>query len=185
MIRHASVLLVVLVFAGFSTCARAQAEPKNVPLEDESISQNACDDSRLPNRFNSSRPFVISFNEKIPDARPVRAAIVRSLGQKGLLDLIVFEWFGSTEPETIEIKFGAKVPLAVSQSVLKALSRNKDLKLVLSVSTTNNEFGDMQRVYVGSLVKSGKQPVTPRKLQELLSDDLTLAEFIEMIEELK
>ena len=179
-----SVLVPALVTAAMllASPSWAQNQPnKYTPMEVETISLWNTDDPVLRTRFNDYRPFAISINQKIPNACAVRDSLVQSLGRKGSLDIIVFEWFGQAQPQAIEVKIGVNVPLEISQSVLKALSNEKALPLIVSLKSQDEGRANTQRIYVGSLVKSGEKPVLPSKLDALLNETLSREEFFRIV----
>jgi hypothetical protein len=155
----------------------SQSQPKYTAMEVETIHRHETDDPVLRTRFNYDRPFAISINQKIANARVLRNALVESLGRKGLLDIIVFEWFGQAQPQAIEVNIGVNVPLEISQSVLRMLSKEKALPLIVSLESQDKDMANTQRVYVGSLVKSEGRPVLPSKLNALLNEKISREEF--------
>jgi len=156
----------------------AQDELQYTPLEVRSVKRVTTRDLVLGARFNDDRPFLIAVNQKIPNARNIRDTVVQSLGQKRLLEKVVFTWFGETPPEAIEVKIGVNVPLAISQSVLRALSTEKGLPLIVSLYLQDKEFWYTQQIIVGSLTKSGSKPIPDSTLDALLSEQISREEFL-------
>jgi hypothetical protein len=185
--RKTSVLLCVLATTAilFPASLRAQDQPRYTPLEVESIEFSHVDDPMLHYRFNEFRPFAISINQKIPNASAIQDGMVQSIGQKGFLDILVFEWFGVTKPQTVELAIGENVPVEISQSVLRTFSREKELPLIISLKSRDAEMGYTQRIVVGSLVKSGKRPISPGKLDALLRERISREDFVKIVEALE
>jgi len=159
----------------------AQNQPNYQVMEVEKINVRNTDDPVLKKRFNYDKPFVIQVNRKIPNARALRDNLVQFLGKKGLLDILAFNWFGETELQSIEINIGVNVPLGISQSVLRTFSKQAELPLIVSVESQDDRVGGTQHIYIGSLVKSGKKPIDPSKLNALMSDEMSRDDFVRTI----
>jgi hypothetical protein len=135
-------------------------------------------------KFNNYRPYVISINEFLPGAKELRENLINSLAREGILQQVVFEWFGKGPLQAIELKIGGKVPVTIAQAVLRACGSVAKIPVILTINQEDGynqkggPYGHSQRVYVGSLMKSGRPPATPEKLQSLLKPGLSQQEFI-------
>ncbi len=135
-----------------------------------------------PQVFNEGRPFVISVNEGIPNARAFFDALVGSLKSQDVLDDVVFSWFGGDDMEFAEVIIGSKVELGIAQSVLRSYGQHVTKPMIISVATEDEKLGKTQSIYVGGLVASGRRVVSPPKLRELTAPGLTHEEFLRLLD---
>jgi len=132
----------------------------------------------LPFKFNFERSFVISFNLNIPKGNTLRDSLLARFAENGLAKQVVFQFFPPTDrPEFIGLKFGIRVPLNIAQAIIKAVSESSDIKITLALQTEDGDFGNTQRVYIGSLTQRYTNPVTQDKLHSLLDPQISLDEF--------
>jgi hypothetical protein len=131
----------------------------------------------------SGRPHAISLNTSIPGHPELRAALAWRLDELGVVELVAVEPFGEDPPPFIEIHVGDRVPVAVTQAVLEVYGRQSGLPVRLGVSHVDQGFSETYRVYVGSLVHSVAEELTPAQLDALLEPGLDAARFYGMMPE--
>jgi hypothetical protein len=132
----------------------------------------------LPFKFNFKSSFVISFNLNIPQGNAVKDSLLARFVENSLAEQVVFQFFSPTDRlEFIGLKFGIRVPLNIAQAVIKAVSESSDKKITLALQTEDGDFGNTQRVYIGSLTQQCTNPITQGKLQSILDPRISLDEF--------
>jgi hypothetical protein len=178
-LRPATALFVTFAIASCIPLHSSLAGDDGTPAfrEVEQITRTSGGDSNLPRRFNFGRPFVVSLNSGIPEVKAIRKELVGILNQSRILEQVVFEWFGPSKVESIQIGIGNRVPVGLAQSVLRVFSRQKGIPIILDIADTDGDFGDTQRVYVGGLVKSRTKPLSKERLEALLKDGIEQREF--------
>ncbi|MBN1605397.1 MAG: hypothetical protein JW940_02130 [Polyangiaceae bacterium] len=127
--------------------------------------------------FNDKRCYAISINRGTPSAEKLRAGTVEDLAARHVLEQVVFEWFGPTESDAVQLDIGRDVPVAVAQSLLTASSRLRGVPVSVEVTTRDGGVGDTQRVYVNSLVAARKKPISELKMRALLVPGISEEEF--------
>src|SRR5262249_656147 len=148
----------------------------------KTVTRKPSGNQQLPSEFNYGRSFVISFNQNFSRSDNLKTNLAASLAQRGVVDRVVFDFFSSKkQPDFVEVKFGSRVPLDISQSVIEALSKTSDIKITLALENVDGNFGDTQRVYIGSLTQRPQKPVTSEKLRSLLEPQLRLKQFHDII----
>lgn len=122
--------------------------------------------------FNLGRPYVVSSHAVLGVA--YQAELLAALEQEGIGGSVVAEFFGEGEPiERIELEVGAYVPQVLAATVIRAARANtRGLPLVVYGNDIDEGFGDLQRVYVGSLLPSANAPADDALL-DLLVDPRT------------
>lgn len=176
----------IMVLITMPACAQGESHERF--KEADRIAYTRTGDSKLPFVFNYGTSFVISMNRGIPDVYVLRENLAKILIEKmepQVIDKILFDFFGKTRPENLEIMIGSKVPLHISQAVIRVFSKHSDLPVILTINTVDGKFGNTQRVYIGGLVKTGKSPVSRETIGVLLSKSISREEFIRFVSELK
>ena len=169
--------------------ASAQSAKHSDIEEADEIKIKKSDGKKLPLKFNHDRSFAISINRGIPGSSEMRKRLATLLADNGQLNEVVFIWFGTVKPQTIEIKIGRRIPIEIAQAVVKVLSHLEDTSVVLSalddkVVVSRQKvfnFGYSQRVIMGSLVQSKRKPITKEITAALLKEGLTQAEFFRVL----
>ena len=170
-----------------ATCMAAEAGAGQGDVrESDMISSTASGNPDLPTAFNGGASFVVSINRFLPGSRALRADLVQRLREAKLLDRVVFEWFGDErlKPQTCELHIGRRVPVAMAQAALRACTDRARVPVVFALSEEDGDFGSTQRVYIGALVASGKDPIKPEQLRALLKEGLTQEEFLKIAREM-
>ncbi|HEX8474111.1 MAG TPA: hypothetical protein VF666_08775 [Pyrinomonadaceae bacterium] len=167
-----------------------------IPYElkaDEAVVVTKTDDKRWPAKFNFDRRFLVSINRAIPNATAIKDELVNLLANNGTLDDILFDWFGSEQPESVELRIGSRVPVETAQAVIKVLSRQEKLPVRVLVSEDDTLveenhryfFGYTQRITIGSLIKSKKKPLSREMMDALLREGITQKEFLKILSDAK
>ena len=187
-VRPATALLVMLATALCMPLhsSLSQDDSKAVFREAEKVKVHtkiSMDDRIISIKFNFGRPFLVSLNSGIPESKTIRTELVGILNQKGILDQVVFDWFGPSKLESIHIMIGNRIPVALAQSILRVFSRQGDLPINLSILDTEGFSGSTQRVYVGGLVKNKFKPLTQERIEDLLKDGLEQSEFFRIAQD--
>lgn len=141
--------------------------------------------TKLPKNKNTytriGRPFVISLNLEIPHIASIRKQLVKNLANKKLLTKVLFHVFSITEEsDTIKVTIGTRIPLEISQILLKIMSQNPKLKIVLVLSS-DNEYGNTQKVRIRYYSDQANKVMPRKKLLALLNPKLSLEEFHRLI----
>lgn len=163
------------------------AQPPDLPgfLEVESVNWEKPTSNQGAWKFNSKRPYVISINEKLPGARAARNRLVAGLHDRQQLDQFVFEWCGSNRdaPERLNLVIGKYVPVGVAQAVIATFATDSTLPVYIHRYTAEGKFGNTQRVYVGSLLNRGNEPMKAEQIKALLNPVLTHHEAMQLVPE--
>ena len=171
-------LMLILFVTALMQAAGSQAQEVK---EADTVEVRETGDRLFRFLFNYDRSFVVSINRALPNSSALRAGLVAELVRTQQIGNVVFGWFGNAKPETLEVKLGSKVPVAVSQAAIRAASLPTDLPLIVSVMAQDGLLSDTQRIYIGALVKSGKPPMTRQKLDLLLSDQISHEKFLKAL----
>ena len=142
-------------------------------LEVDSISRS---DANGKPSFNGGRPYVISINEKLPEARAARGRLVARLHDSEQLDRFVFEWFGTAPPTRLNLGIGRDVPVKAAQAVIAAYAVELRGAGGPSLPDMDDDegFGNTQRVYVqGGLEDRGEVAMKAEEIKALLNPLLT------------
>lgn len=131
--------------------------------------------------FNDDRPWVCSMNKHLPAVEGKWHNLVDRLEAEMLLDQVVFEWFGSEKPDTIELKIGAKIPLRIAQATIAMFARPASAPVIVSVMTEDTDFGNTQRMYIGALVPTERAVTSPEQIEAVLKRDITHRQFLQII----
>jgi hypothetical protein len=129
-------------------------------------------------RFNEGRPYAISINRHLPDAR---ARLVRDLAGRGRLRSVVFERFGTEVPGRLNILIGSEVPIEVAQSAIAAYAAGSELPVSIAAMAEDAGHNDTHRIYVGGLCDLGGAPMRPEKIQALLDPGLTREQMVKLL----
>lgn len=180
-------LFFVAVFAltGFLRAATQDDGPKDFTILEarQIVRYKAANDTDLPARFNGQRPFAVSVARDLANTVKVREDLIQRLAQIRMLDQVVFEWFDVQDAKAFVVDIGNKVPVGVAQAALAAAGNHmKDMPVVLLIST-QGDFDDVQRVYLGSRVPGGAKPLTEQKLAALLKPGITRLQFLRIATE--
>lgn len=179
-ITKSIILIIALEIMVLATIpAWAQSGSHDKIKEADRITYKRTDDSRLPYVFNYGTSFVILINRRIPDVNTLRENLAKILTEKQVIDKILFSWFGKTSLETLEIKIGSRVPLNIAQAVLKVFSRQSALPIIITIDAKDGG----QRVLVGGLMKTGKNPMNQEKIDALLREKISQEEFMRIAKE--
>ena len=131
--------------------------------------------------FNGGRPYAISINEHLPDAKACRTKLLDLLKEQKQLDKFVFNWFGKTAPKQMNIMIGDKVPVQTAQAVIKTYAVGRKMLVYVQLMTKDDDFDHTAQVYVGGLVEPQGPPATAEQLRELVKPGLSQERFAEML----
>jgi hypothetical protein len=116
---------------------------------------------------------------------PLFESILKGLGRdKESSKTVLFHPFGEGRPapESIEAKFGVRVPIKTVRVVLDALKTHGNDKLVMNLMAEEDVFGNGQRIYIGSYVSSGRKPASKEMLKALFAPNLSYEEFLSRLD---
>jgi hypothetical protein len=131
-------------------------------------------------KFNK-RPYAISINRDLPDARQGRKHLALRLKEGHHLDNYVFEWFGKGKAERLNLLIGSQVPIEDAQAAIAVFARWSRLPVYIGWMTADEDFGNTHRIYVGGLANFGKEPMSAEKVNGLLKRGLTAADFAQLL----
>lgn len=181
-------LLLALLFTltgALQAAAQDDEAPKDFTILEarQIVRYKATSDKDLPARFNGQRPYAISVCRDLANTVKVREELIQRLAKIRMLDQVVFEWFDVLNAESFVVDIGNKVPVGIAQAALAAAGNHmKDMPVVLMIST-QGDFDDVQRIYLGSRVPKDTKQLTNEKLAALLKPGLTRQQFLKIATE--
>lgn len=137
--------------------------------------------------FNYNTSYVISINYFIPDREVLYKNLKNTLAEeveKEIIDKILLNTFVSQSIDTLQITIGSRVPVSIAQAVIKVYSQQSSLPIIINIKSLSGELRHTERIYVGSLGKNNKKPISQEKIDALLSDEISHDEFIRIVSEL-
>jgi len=182
------ILLVLFTAAGLllSNTLLADENPPTIPIVDNITVVRGQVDGKPVAWFNDGSQYAISMNMKLPQVEELQKSLLASLAKnEQYRDTLLFSSFmpDAKAPEVVEIAIGSNVPKEVVQAILGTLSKRPDLKLALSLMSEDGAGLATREVYIGGLVKSGKQAITKEKLKLLLDPKQSQAKLLEIIKQ--
>lgn len=180
-LSHVSAVLVLLPVLAF-----AREEPNRAKVEEpegvfgvDSVYLVGVNDRFVG--FNEGRRYAVSINEHLPDAKVSRAKLARLLKEQKQLDQVVFEWFGKETPKRLNIVIGDKVPVQIAQAAIAAYAVDAKVPVYIVLKSDDENVGRTYRIFLGSLVDFGNDPLKPEQLRELVKPDLSQERFTELL----
>ena len=178
-----SQILAVLVLLPALTLARAEPPPtaKADPKGFLEVPHIGITEVNGKISFNEGRQYAIAVNKHFPNAKEAKGKMESALGKQKLLDQIVFKWFGKEPPTKLNLLVGNKVPVEMAQAVVAAYAARYEVPVYITMMTEDEELDHTRCVYVGAVVDSDIDPVTPEKIKELLKPGLTAEQFAKLL----
>lgn len=122
----------------------------------------------------------IEINRQFPEAERVKDALVRAGAPFDEGD-----WFGESEPEPPagwEVALGADVDVPAAQAVIGACIVEGDVEITLVRMSSDGNFGNRKRIYIGSLDAKPVPPTSRALLAKLLSPGISKKQFYALFE---